>query len=91
MNRAMSAVVHGIVQGVAFRYHTRSIALGLGLVGTVRNLPSGAVSVWAEGDQDSLNTLVEWLHRGPGLARVSRVDVQTETPRNEFTGFSIIV
>jgi acylphosphatase len=74
MHRALSAIVRGMVQGVAFRYHTRRAAEGLGLVGYVRNLPDGTVEVWAEGGEGGLRELDAWLRHGPPSARVERVD-----------------
>jgi len=40
----------GTVQGVGFRYTTWNIAQGYVVAGYVKNLPSGAVEVVAEGD-----------------------------------------
>lgn len=69
------AVVHGIVQGVFFRYNTKKEADRLGIVGAVRNWPDGTVHVDASGERDPLNEFLDWLHRGPTHAVVERVDV----------------
>ena len=45
------AWVHGHVQGVGFRWWTRSRALELGLSGYAANKPDGRVHVVAEGDE----------------------------------------
>ena len=45
---ARRTIVRGIVQGVAFRHHTKVRARELGLAGWVRNLPDGSVEVTAE-------------------------------------------
>jgi len=45
----MTAHVRGHVQGVGFRWWTRSRALELGLAGYAKNLADGRVEVVAEG------------------------------------------
>jgi acylphosphatase len=77
--RQFHAIVTGRVQGVYFRAETQDVARRLGLAGFVKNRPDGAVEVVAEGDQASLNDLLEFLHRGPSLARVANVDVTWDT------------
>lgn len=57
----LTAWVHGHVQGVGFRWWTRSRALELGLVGSARNLPDGRVEVVAEGQQAACDELLALL------------------------------
>ena len=45
----LTAWVHGHVQGVGFRWWTRSRALELGLAGYASNRPDGRVQVVAQG------------------------------------------
>ena len=71
--RALFRVV-GRVQGVAFRAHTRTQALALGLRGHAINLADGSVEVLAIGDTDAIAQLERWLHVGPPLARVDAVE-----------------
>ena len=66
--------VTGRVQGVGFRWWTRSLAVRLGVTGTVRNLPDGSVAVHARGSDDRLRRLAAELADGPPGARVSSVD-----------------
>lgn len=83
--------VRGEVQGVGFRWWTRSRALELGLVGHARNLPDGRVEVVAQGDGAALDRLVELLQEDPSTtARPGRVDgvvAQWGTARPGVTGF----
>ena len=58
------AWVHGRVQGVGFRWWTRSRALELGLTGYAANKPDGRVHVVAEGPEDRCRELLALL-RGP--------------------------
>jgi acylphosphatase len=85
--KAVHALVDGKVQGVTYRQATRSTARGLGLVGWVRNLPDGRVEVWAQGDDESLGRLVDWLWAGPPGAGVTGVEsdaVAVDQTLNDF-------
>jgi acylphosphatase len=84
-----AVVVHGLVQGVSFRYHVRRNALELGVTGWVRNLPNGSVEALFEGDEAAVNALVEWCRSGPPAARVDRLDVCEGTHSSEFDSFFI--
>jgi acylphosphatase len=57
--------VRGQVQGVGFRWWTRSRALELGLVGSATNLPGGGVEVIAQGSQSACIALLELLSAQP--------------------------
>ena len=67
--------VHGRVQGVWFRESTRREAEPLGIAGHAINLPDGTVEVFAVGAPEALRVLEAWLHSGPPMARVTKVDV----------------
>lgn len=64
----MTAHVHGTVQGVGFRWWTRSRALELGLAGYAKNLADGRVEVVAEGTQESVDKLLQLLREQPSTA-----------------------
>ena len=66
--------VTGRVQGVGFRWWTRSLATRLGLSGSVRNLPDGSVAVHARGTDAQLRDLQAHLAEGPPGARVTAVE-----------------
>ena len=68
--------VRGRVQGVYFRASTAECAHRLALSGYVRNEPDGSVLVLAAGAAPALDELVEWLHTGPPMARVTSVEVE---------------
>ncbi len=80
--------VIGKVQGVWFRDSTRTRARELGITGFVKNEPDGSVYLEAEGTKDQLLPFVDWLHRGPELARVDEL-VQEEGPVQGFSDFKI--
>ncbi|WP_327144754.1 acylphosphatase [Nocardia sp. NBC_01327] len=69
----LSAWVHGRVQGVGFRWWTRSRALELGLTGYARNHRDGRVHVIAEGPRENCDTLLTLLRSGDTPGRVNLV------------------
>ncbi|SFT55184.1 acylphosphatase [Kosakonia arachidis] len=84
------AWVHGMVQGVGFRYCTQHEAQRLGLTGYARNLDDGSVEVVACGEAENVDRLVAWLKAGgPRSARVDRVLTEPHQPGREWTNFGI--
>jgi DNA ligase D-like protein (predicted 3'-phosphoesterase) len=72
---AIRAVVRGRVQGVFFRDTTVGVARRLGVFGWVRNGDDGTVLVHAEGAEENVDQLVEFLREGPPAAVVEKVAV----------------
>ena len=89
MNTRAHIIVHGIVQGVFFRYRTQKEAQGLGLTGWVRNLPDGTVEIICEGEKEAVEKLVRWTHTGPSGAFVEQADVSFEEHTGRFPTFEI--
>lgn len=89
MRMARRYVIAGRVQGVGFRWFTHDAAAREGLHGWVRNLADGRVEVVAEGDVESIDRLEAAIRRGPGSARVERVEVEEQAPAGRTTGFEI--
>lgn len=71
------AVVSGRVQGVFFRDYTRTEAERLGVSGWVRNKSDGSVEVLISGEEHKVDQMVEWLHQGPPMAKVSSVELES--------------
>jgi len=87
---ALSATVHGRVQGVNFRYFVERNAGALGLTGYVKNLPGGReVEVYAEGDKEKLEELLDRLNAGPPRAVVERVDARWSEYKGNFSRFGV--
>ncbi|MGP6172879.1 acylphosphatase [Corynebacterium sp. A21] len=86
----LTAWVHGDVQGVGFRWWTRSQALELGLAGSAKNLDDGRVCVVAEGSRDAVAELLRRLAVQPGENRrpgeVTTVVTRWAAPKGE-SGF----
>lgn len=84
-------IVSGIVQIVMYRSFARGRAHGLGLVGTVRNLPDGTVEVVAQGSKEKLEKFIEYLHQGSIFSRVDNVEVSWREPTEKFSEFQILL
>lgn len=87
--RGLYARVHGIVQGVGFRYAAVERARALRLSGYVRNMSDGSVEVLAEGSAVALSQMLGWLGRGPSGARVAGVDHRTVAATGAYRGFNV--
>jgi acylphosphatase len=81
--KRMRLQVRGRVQGVFFRVEARSRAESLGLGGWVQNLPDGSVEAVFEGDEERVQSMVEWCRRGPRGAVVESVETAEEEPAGE--------
>ncbi|MFN6992055.1 MAG: acylphosphatase [Fervidobacterium sp.] len=81
--------VSGRVQGVNFRWNTKKFAEKLNITGFARNLDDGRVEVIAEGEDESIGKLINYLKKGPVLSKVEHLDVKEEKYKGEFAGFSI--
>jgi len=83
----LTAWVHGYVQGVGFRWWTRSRALELGLIGYASNQRDGRVLVVAEGERTQLERLLELLRSGTTPGTVDLVVDSWDPARGDLTGF----
>jgi acylphosphatase len=86
----MNVFYSGSVQGVGFRYTTKSVATGFEVTGAVRNLPDGRVELIAEGERGELEAFRDAI-RGAGLAGFIRDEKITwSEPQNDLHGFEIV-
>jgi acylphosphatase len=90
MLKRLHIFVSGMVQGVYFRQSTTVKAKECGLRGWVRNLKDGRVEIVCEGNEDSLNIMLEWCKKGPDRAFVDNVDARWEEFKDEFNGFQTV-
>ncbi|WP_345751554.1 acylphosphatase [Microbacterium rhizophilus] len=81
-------MVRGRVQGVGYRFQTRTQARRLGVTGWVRNRRDGSVEAVAEGEPDAVDALLAWMAEGPPGARVEAVDAAPAEPTGA-DGFEI--
>ena len=86
---ARHIIVHGMVQGVGFRYFVQRSGKKLGLTGDVRNLPDSTVEIVVEGPIDRLETFIEEVRRGPAMACVERLDIQDVAATGSYSSFQM--
>jgi acylphosphatase len=80
--------VSGRVQGVFFRAWTKEQADSLGISGWVRNSADGSVEAHFEGEEASVNWLIDKIGDGPPSARVANVRV-SDARVDDLTGFDV--
>lgn len=74
-------VIHGLVQGVGYRWSTVNAAERIGgLTGWVRNRRDGTVEAVVAGDPAQVDALIAWAEIGPPAARVTRVVANDASP-----------
>jgi len=83
----LTAWVHGQVQGVGFRWWTRSRALELGLVGYAKNQADGRVLVVAQGPRPACQALLDLLGGGGTPGYVDTVVHDWSEITESMTGF----
>ena len=83
----LTAWVHGYVQGVGFRWWTRSRALELGLSGYASNQVDGRVLVVAQGPRRACEELLALLTGGSTPGRVDNVVADFGAPGEPMSGF----
>jgi len=77
----------GQVQGVGFRYTAQGLARGYLVTGYVRNLPSGAVELVAEGEPDPVEAFLAAVARQ--MAGYITHTVVHEDPPSGLSAFRI--
>ncbi len=90
MQKEIHCRISGRVQFVMFRDFVTRKARGLQIVGTVQNKEDGTVFVIAQGSEEKLKKLIEYLHKGSLLSRVDAVSVDWITTVQQFSGFTIL-
>ncbi len=89
-SQRVRVLIKGKVQGVFFRQALKVKAKQKNVYGYVKNLIDGRVEAILEGDEESVNNLVEWCHGGPANARVEDVIIRNEKFTNEFSKFDVL-
>ena len=89
MRKQVRLLISGLVQGVFFRMSASHEARQLKLTGLARNLSDGSVEVLAEGEEETLNRLIDWCKKGPPGARVKQVKISWGEATDDLTSFQI--
>lgn len=82
-------IISGKVQGVFYRASAKKIADDLHIFGWIKNSDEGNVEAMVCGEQDDIETFIDWCKKGPDNAQVDDVIV-TEIPGIIFDRFDIL-
>lgn len=84
-------VVHGVVQGVGYRYFVKNAALRHGIGGSVRNVSDGSVEIVAAGTPEALKLFEQDItvdtEHGPSVMRVEKTVLNAD--EGAHPGFEI--
>lgn len=81
--------ISGRVQGVWFRQSTKEKAAELGVTGWCRNCHDGSVEAVFAGERDAVQSIIDWCHVGPKMARVTKVAIEWLDSVDEFNLFEV--
>ena len=87
--RTVQIDVHGAVQGVGFRNHTRRAAVENDVVGWVKNNDDGTVSMVLQGDEEDVERVLEAVQTGPALSTVENTAVTALDSDKSYDTFTI--
>ena len=87
--RVLKAKVYGKVQGVWFRKFIQESAREIEIVGIIKNLDDGTVSVNASGEIENLIKFKQWLKTGSPNSRVDKIDYSWEDSPVKYLTFEI--
>ena len=90
MKRA-SVTVSGIVQGVGFRYFIRHTAIKCGLRGEVKNMEDGTASIICEGEERSIEKLVNAIRKAERPVEVDDIQIEYSEPTGQGKNFKIVL
>jgi acylphosphatase len=82
-------LVEGRLQGINFRYYTQQQAQKLGLTGFVRHLSDGRIEIDAQGDDESIETLLAWCQEGPQSSHLKSILFRYDEPSEHTSDFIV--
>ena len=89
MKKRVKIELYGRVQGVNMRARVKMTALSLTLFGFVKNREDGSVEIVAEGEEENLHRLIEWLKNLHGHEKIESLKDDWSEAIHEFIDFSI--
>jgi len=88
-SKRVHLLIKGRVQGVYFRQSMMETAEKNNVLGWVQNLPDNRVEAILEGNDSSIDAVIEWAHFGPAGAVVDELKIMEENYIGEFSDFEI--
>lgn len=89
MKKAVRIYISGTVQGIFFRQFLKENAEKNDIRGFARNLEDGRVEIFAEGESDNVNKMVELCRKGPKYSKIQKVEIKEEKLQ-DFKEFKIL-
>ncbi len=89
MKKTAAIRLYGIVQGVGLRYQVYRKATELGVKGYANNLEDGSVEMGAEGEEQDILNLVDFIKNNIRYARVEDVDIKWQEYKGKYVDFNI--
>lgn len=83
--------IYGRVQGVGFRHFIKTNAKKCGVRGWAKNLENGTVEAIFEGDESSVQQLIERCKKGPAAGFAEKMDIEDEQDETSYTDFRIVL
>jgi len=78
MKKSVRLYIQGAVQGVFFRQFIKENAERQDVKGFVRNLEDGRVEVFAEGNIENVDKMIELCQKGPKHSQIRNVEIKEE-------------
>ncbi len=87
--KAIFISVYGDVQGVFYRHFVKKEAKKLNIFGWCQNEMDGSVKIFAQGEEKSLNNLIEWTKKGSPMSDVKSINTKNAQIEDNLTRFEI--
>jgi len=81
---------YGRVQGVNLRNVIKKYCISLGIKGYVMNRKEGNVLIVAQGGEEELNGLIEWIKKSPGFSLVEEANYFWKEAKARYSAFDIV-
>jgi acylphosphatase len=88
--KATQVFYEGRVQGVGFRWTTKSMAQGFDVSGFVRNLPDGRVELQVTGDPDEVKAFLAEMRESALAGHITAEHTAQIEVGKPFRGFQIV-
>ena len=82
-------LIEGRLQGMNFRYETQTQATKLGLAGFVRSLSDGRIEIEAQGDEEKVESLLDWCQEEPHGSNIKSILFRYDEPNRNYTDFML--
>jgi len=89
VKKAVRLYIKGTVQGLFFRQFIKDNAERNDVKGFARNLEDGRVEVFAEGDNNNVEKMIELCKIGPKHSQIENVEIKEEKFQ-DFKEFKIL-